>query len=308
MKPPKLKLQSVVRLWDHAPHNAFTDLIRHQGRWYCAFREASAHISLDGVIRILSSPDALHWQSHTVLHQPGADLRDPTFSITPTGELMICCALMHPPIARPVFRSRVYHSSDGHHWQPSDGIAADNDWLWRVNWHQGQALGLAYGCDEDQHVSLLTSGDGRRFLPLVPRLQSAHFPTESALAFDGDTAVCLLRRDGHRATALLGTAAPPFVDWQWRDLRRRIGGPQLIISKEGHWLAAVRLHDRRVRTAVCHVDSRRARLVELLTLPSGGDCSYPGMVQDEQRLWISYYSSHEGRTAIYLACAELRLA
>ena len=298
----------MIRLWGRAPHNAFTDLIRYQDRWYCAFREASAHISLDGVIRILSSSDAVNWKTCTVLRQPGADLRDPTFSITPTGELMICCALMHPPIARPVFRSRVYHSSDGTHWQSTDGIAPDNDWLWRVNWHRGQALGLAYGCDEDQHVSLLTSADGRRFLPLVPRLQSAQFPTESALAFDGDTALCLLRRDGRRATALLGTAKPPYVDWQWRDLRRRIGGPQLIITDHGQALAAVRLHDRRIRTAVCRVDRQRARLVELLSLPSGGDCSYPGLVQDGSHLWISYYSSHEGRTAIYLACAELHLA
>jgi hypothetical protein len=39
----------------------------------------------------------------------------------------------------------------------------------------------------------------------------------------------------------------------------------------------------------------------VLTLPSGGDCSYPGMVWHDDRLWISYYSSHEGKTSIYLA-------
>ena len=39
----------------------------------------------------------------------------------------------------------------------------------------------------------------------------------------------------------------------------------------------------------------------VLKLPSGGDTSYPGMVWHQGLLWISYYSSHEGKTNIYLA-------
>ena len=47
----------------------------------------------------------------------------------------------------------------------------------------------------------------------------------------------------------------------------------------------------------------------MLTLPGGGDCSYPGMIWHDYRgmvwhddlLWMSYYSSHEGKTSIYLA-------
>jgi len=38
-----------------------------------------------------------------------------------------------------------------------------------------------------------------------------------------------------------------------------------------------------------------------VTLPSGGDTSYPGLLWHEERLWVSYYSSHEGKTSIYLA-------
>ena len=38
-----------------------------------------------------------------------------------------------------------------------------------------------------------------------------------------------------------------------------------------------------------------------LTLPSGGDTSYAGMVWHDDFLWMSYYSSHEGGTSIYLA-------
>ena len=43
-----------------------------------------------------------------------------------------------------------------------------------------------------------------------------------------------------------------------------------------------------------------------LTLPSGGDTSYAGMVWHEGQLWVSYYASHEGKTAIDLARVKVR--
>ena len=52
------------------------------------------------------------------------------------------------------------------------------------------------------------------------------------------------------------------------------------------------------------IDPQAGRIQPLLTLPSGGDTSYPGMVWHEGQLWISYYASHEGRTSIYLARVE----
>jgi len=48
------------------------------------------------------------------------------------------------------------------------------------------------------------------------------------------------------------------------------------------------------------------RYEPVLTLPSGGDCSYPGLVWHENLLWMSYYSSHEGKTSIYLAKIEIK--
>ncbi|HYF34108.1 MAG TPA: hypothetical protein VD994_02370, partial [Prosthecobacter sp.] len=48
-----------------------------------------------------------------------------------------------------------------------------------------------------------------------------------------------------------------------------------------------------------------AGLQPLLELPSGGDCSYPGLVWHDNFLWVSYYSSHEGKTSIYLAKVKL---
>jgi len=50
-------LVEVRKIWDRAPHNAFTDLIRFQGRWVCVFREGAGHRSHDGRVRVIASAD-----------------------------------------------------------------------------------------------------------------------------------------------------------------------------------------------------------------------------------------------------------
>ena len=51
--PSEVQLLEVRRIWDRAPHSAFTDLARFRDRWYCAFREGRSHRS-EGSIRLAS--------------------------------------------------------------------------------------------------------------------------------------------------------------------------------------------------------------------------------------------------------------
>jgi len=37
----------VRKIWDKAPHNAFTDLIRYKSHFYCTFREGESHVPHD---------------------------------------------------------------------------------------------------------------------------------------------------------------------------------------------------------------------------------------------------------------------
>jgi hypothetical protein len=69
----------------------------------------------------------------------------------------------------------------------------------------------------------------------------------------------------------------------------------------GSIVAAVRRYDGGARTSLHWLDPDQPALTEFLRLPSSGDTSYAGLVWHEQLLWISYYSSHEGKTSIYLA-------
>jgi hypothetical protein len=127
-------------------------------------------------------------------------------------------------------------------------------------------------------------------------------PNETSIVFQpDDTALCLLRRDGDPGSGKLGVARLPYTKWDWKDLGAKIGGPHMIQLPDGRLVAAVRLYNGAVRTSLAWIDADTGQLTEFLKLPSGGDCSYAGLVWHNGLLWVSYYSSHEEKTSIYLA-------
>ena len=302
----KAELVEVRMLWDRAPHNAFTDLIRFKGQWFCVFREGQAHVSPDGALRVLTSPDGEAWVSAARLASTTGDLRDAKITITPKGELMLSGAsALHQP-APAKHQSLAWFSADGKSWSPPVIIGDTNQWLWRTTWHRRIAYSVGYDTDGEKFVRLYSSKDGRQFNTLVPRLFDEGRPNETSLAFlPDDTALCLLRRDGNPGSGQLGTARPPYTEWKWKDLGVKIGGPHMLRLPDGRIVAAVRLYDGTERTSLMWLDADAGRLTEFLKLPSGGDSSYAGLVWHTGLLWVSYYSSHEGKTSIYLAKVRL---
>jgi hypothetical protein len=248
----------------------------------------------------------LGWESVARLTSSTADLRDPKLSRTPDGGLMLVAAGARHQPSEVRHQTYAWFSSDGENWGEPLAIGEPNLWLWRVTWHQANAYGVAYHTGKERFTRLYRSSDGRTFETLNPRLFDQGYANEATLVFPTDeTAVCLLRRDGSPASAQLGWSAPPFVEWTWKDLGVKVGGPDVVALPNGELLAGVRLYDGSVRTAIGWLDPRWGRFRELLSLPSRGDTSYPGLVWWEGQLWVSYYASHEGKTSIYLARVEL---
>ncbi len=300
---PTIELADVRMVWDAAPHNAFTDLVHHRGQWFCVFREGKAHVSPDGALRVISSNDGVKWESAARLTDANGDLRDAKISVTPDGRLMLLGAsALHKPTPHK-HQSYTWLSSDGKVWDGPHPVGDAGNWLWRATWRDGTAYGFGYGTGpQPVHVNLYRSRDGLSFDRVAEKVFTVGDPNESAIAYQPDgTAVCLLRRDSKPYTAQIGTAKPPYTNWVWKDLGVRAGGPSLIRLPSGRFVAVVRLYDSKVRTSVCDLDPVAATLTERLTLPSGGDCSYAGLVWHEGQLWVSYYSSHEGKSKVYMA-------
>ncbi len=308
------QIVSVRKIWDRGPHNAFTDLIRFQDKWFCTFRESQAHVGGNGRLRVLVSTDGEKWESAALLEEEGIDLRDPKLSVTPDGRLMILAGGSVYRGGTIVGRQpRVAFSKDGVTWTPTQRILAEGDWLWRVTWHEGRAYGTSYRLAElaegknsknqEWRLTLYSSPDGIRYERIID-LEPPDRPNETTLRFLPDgTMMALVRREAGNQRGWIGVSRRPYTQWKWHETRHRLGGPNFIVLPDGSMWAAGRDYAGKATNVLARLGPGMYEPV--LTFPSGGDCSYPGLVWHDGLLWVSYYSSHEGKTSIYLAKVKL---
>jgi hypothetical protein len=256
------------------------------------------------------------------LSEKDVDLRDPKLSVTPDDRLMIVCggSIYLGTKVLKGRQPRVAFSNDGRQWTEPKKIMEPGDWLWRVTWREGVAYGVSYraGRGPDGAVQL-NGGDLLLFCSRdgvdwekVSKLDVPDRPNETTLRFRGDgTMLALIRREEGDRLGWFGEAKPPYTQWKFTPSNLRLGGPDLIELPDGRWIAGTRVYDQktggsaeRIGTLIARVDEA-LQLQPLLTLPSGGDTSYTGFVWHEGLLWTSYYSTHEGKTSVYLAKIRL---
>jgi hypothetical protein len=301
------QLVSVKKIWDGAPHSAFTDLKRFGGQWFCTFREADGHVRGNGRIRVLSSPDGERWESAALLSEEGIDLRDPKLSVTPDNRLMLVLGgSVYENKVLQGRQSRVAFSKDGHDWSVPQRVLTEGDWLWRVTWHKASAYGITYGhaSTNEWRLTLVGSPDGVDWRRLTQLPMSGH-PNEATVRFlANDDCIALVRRESLDKEAWIGRSSPPYTNWLWHTAGMSVGGPNFLVLPDGAMVAAGR--QSLPAGAKTFVGRMTLEAVQPdVILPSSGDCSYPGLVWQDGLLWMSYYSSHEGKTSIYLAKVRL---
>lgn len=315
--PAQITDFEVVKIFDKAPHSAFTDLIRFNDMFYCAFRVGTGHIpgkktgEGDGEIRIIASKDGKHWGSVAHLVKDTIDLRDAKLSVTPDGRIMV---LMGGSIyIDGEWTARIpqvsFSDKQGRNFSDPGPIVVDpaakhsKDWLWRVTWQGDTGYGVVYvdRGNEPWLLSLVKTKDGIHY-DLVHRFDRPNKPNEATVRFmkNGDMKIFLRCESGNGE---LGSASSPYTQWTWTDLGMRVGGPEMIVLPNEKLLFGHRVYGP-VATALS-VQDTTGKLRTIATFPSGGDTSYPGFVLDDGKLWMSYYSSHEGKTSIYLATVPL---
>lgn len=318
---PPAELVSVKKVWDRAPHNGFTDLVRFKDQFFCCFREGLDHVGGDGVIRILASKDGEVWENCAGVAEQGVDLRESKLEITPDGQqLYLLCggSIYDGGKELKGRRTRYATSPDGKTWTPTQKLLGEGDWLWRValNPADKKFYGMADniypttgGPKAEAEFSLKSyvSTDGfewRQFGILSVTGQ----PNQPTLRFLRDgRAMALVRRNTEDKGGVIGVASPPYREWQWAKTTMRIAGPNFIELPDGRLIAGARSFGKK------YADNRMllstmtsTSLTPLLELPSNGsDVGYPGLVWHDGLLWVSYNSSHEGKTCVYLAKVRL---
>ena len=306
---------TVKRIWDTAQHSAFTDLTFFNGKLYCTFREGTGHIpgkktgEGDGEIRVIRSQDGETWESVALLKKKGYDLRDSKISETPDGRLMLTIGGSIYIDGRLTDRHPHVSFSDKNGENFSDpqpmvldpAIRSNGDWVWRVTWHKGTGYGIVYQAKDDPWTAaLLKTKDGVNY-DLVKKFDIDGRPNEATVRFDAEDKMwILLRREAGNTMGVMGTSSAPFTDWTWKETGKRLGGPDFMFLPSGKILIGSRAYDDGLATALYRLDEQ-GNMIEIVRFPSGGDMGYPGLTIRGNTLWFSFYSSHEGKTSIYLA-------
>jgi hypothetical protein len=305
----------VSRIWSTAPHSAFTSLVRFNNAFYCSFREASKHVGgTDGKIRVIKSVDGKQWESVALLEKETIDLRDPQLSVTPDNRMMISIG---GSVYHPEERSKLlgmnpmvsYSDAAGSKFsEPEKGSInppAERNWIWRVTWHKGIGYGLSY---MEGTLYLLKTTDGKQF-ERVTKLDVDNYPNESTIRFDAnDRMYAIVRREQGDKQGILAKSQPPYADFTYKKLALRLGGPNFLFINNGKNLViGTRLWDEPggPLTGILVTDLD-GNIIKTIKLPSKMDTSYPGMVEYNGNLYISYYSSHEEKTAIYFTSIPLK--
>lgn len=325
---PSVRVKNVRQAYHDGNHNAFTDMVRFEGRYYLTFRSCpDGHmVHPTSSIVVLASDDAQQWRQVHRFSVDRRDTRDPHFLVF-NERLFVYSGTWYSgdaTLPREQYDLNLHlgyavWTEDGEAW--SDPILLEGSfghYIWRAAAHAG----TAYLCGRRKrdfavgpHGSLpvqsmmLASDDG-----LVWRTAATFQETngdEVAFGFDGDGHLLGVARRG-RGPAELLRSVPPYDRWQRTDLERYIGGPLLA-----RWGGRTVVGGRK---QVAGVGSRTTlswliddRLQDFAELPSDGDNSYPGWVElSDTRALVSWYSSHQRDeqtgdvvTAIYLAELEI---
>ena len=291
-------------IWDQSSHCAFTGLTEYKGKYYCCFREATAHIPFSmenyGKIRILESSDGEKWSSVGLIGDKDYDLRDPKLTVTPDNRLMLvygCANLEEGVLILRKTSIRLFEgplTTDRLSFTKSQEVSIQGDkilssyWLWRVVWHEGVAYGIAYSANKNP--LLVKSIDGINY-KLITTLNIQGNEADIEFLEDGRMMIVSRAVSGN---GYIGTAPFPYTEWSWGDSRYLIHCPD-IITLDDRLFVAGRGRDG---TMLYHI--RNSVLEPIYTFPGGGDNAYPGVIRVGDELWMSYYAG-VGRISIYFA-------
>lgn len=322
---PDLRVENVRRVFNNGHHNAFTDLIRWNGKYWLTFRSCpDGHMVFStSSILVLSSDDAQTWDTVHQFSVPLRDTRDPHF-LAFRDKLFVYTGTWYSgegKLARADYDINKHLgfavcTDDGATWSPPQQMEGTyGHYIWRAV-TDGKT---AYLCGRRKRgYSEAVSGAGGAAILEGALLESTDglnwkfrslFQTQNGnetafLILPDKTMLALSRERG--PTAQLARARPPYSQWDRTELPLHIGGP-LLAQWGAHQLVGGRQHTETGPKTVLYWLSDD-RLTQAAELPSGGDNSYPGFVAiDEQRALLSWYSSHEkdengqSITAVYLA-------
>ncbi len=305
----------VTQIYADSNYNAFTSLIKFRKKFYCSFRSAERHVyGRDGVVKIISSRDGENWNEVSTISAPGYDLRDAQLSLTPDGRIQVnmggsvyngkklLAGIPHVSFSN----KRGSKFSNPTPVNMDVKIKTNYNWLWSVTWYNGVGYGSVYTMNDRQKeiadtipLHVVKTLNGIDYYTVTTLLMGG-YPSEAVIRgiAEGEMLI-LIRRDREDKKAYLGSSNPPYTNWTFVEMPFSLGGPEFIALDENHFIGGGRINGE--YTGLFSF-TREGEVKIILKLPSDRDSSYPGFVIENEKLYVSYYSSHETEKAsIYFA-------
>ncbi|HRR95162.1 MAG TPA: hypothetical protein P5150_00295 [Candidatus Ratteibacteria bacterium] len=286
-----MKLKEIKCIWWDGYHNAFTDIIKYKESYFVCFRHATEHgLKGQGEIYVLKSNNLENWELITKF-PPLKDSRDPKFFIF--EEKLGVLFFAYPDINTTQIRDGyISYSDDGENFSPVIKISKDNLCFWRIRNYKEKLYATAYkGGEKEENWGsyLFVSDDGENFNK-VSTILEGEYANETDLLFEGDICYAIVRRENLQTPALC-ISKYPFDKWESYNLNKIIQGP-CIFKFKGEIYIAGRVNTL-TKTGILKLDLERKRVKDEIILPSEGDTSYCGVVVENNKFYLSYYSQHE---------------
>ena len=282
-------------------YNMPTDLARWRGYYWLSYRRGTGHSCVRGnsSVILLRSNDLRRWQQVQRFEPPGGivDGRGIAAGHFTQDEdrLYLFFPVQFPGDSGKPSRIYMSHTEDGQSWSPAEVLRLGDyhPYTWRVRLHEGRFYSAICYLEKDEGpFDLIASDDGVDWHRHA-RMAAGHprrFTEESDLYWSpGGECWCIVRSHG---PALMYWSRPPYESWEGNvDLGVRCDAPAICASGDQVYLAGRVAAEGNPHgtTGVYRLERGRAQLV--LSMPAGGDSSYPGLISlAPDRLAMSYYS------------------
>lgn len=263
------------RIFSNGKHNAFTTMMYFRGHYYVAFRTAKEHHHSKSRIKVLRSYDLKSWEEYSQTKKI-KDLRDPQFK---GGTLF--CVKPRCKRARSVWYVRDLEVYLGNVFKKKIQLFKSKNlksqyWPWVIK----EDFTIEYKASQPGPVKVFHK---KKYFSIP----SFIYTTETDGIKQGNEFLFIERNDYGNSHIVRGKGK------KWRTYETEdIHCPRLFEWENKTYVVGRKANMKADTPKVCiwQVFENRVKLIK--TLPSGGDCGYPGVIVEKDRVLISYYSQH----------------